>query len=466
MNNIDSNHFSQKPLKNSFADEASLMENKQMEVSVFPTELLPHELPNKLNDPNIDGFLKGFTIVDNEGIRCDDKEVVEKQSGIIADVVKQLTTNMVKGLGITSLSLPIKVFEPKTQLERDIEWWAFAPQFLKKAGLSLDPIESLKQVTKFVLSALFLSTEQMKPFNPYLGETYQGVFDDGSQVYLEHTCHTPCISHYYLSDIDKTYTYSGFFELATEGALKMVLNNQLIVLNKGKAKAYLKATNREVLIQCPSIAIGGLVYGQRVVSWRNMLKIEDHSNNLIVLVYFNKAISELKDKRVHDFIGGIYSHDFSKDKHKKHHNDNTHDFFEEKIKKKPEDKYRIVSIEGSYLEKLYFNNKADYDFRENSPNKFYPYFPKSSNNDFSTYSNTEHIILPSDSRYREDLIWLKRALLNKENYNDYSLFSGKWKLILEAQQRIDREKRKEIKKEEKKEKKGLFGAIHSMFKKK
>ena len=474
MENIDNNHFSDKLIKESFADPDSLRKHKQMEVSIHPVNLDYIEIQNKLVDPNVDGFLKGFTIIDNEGIRCDDKEIVAKQSGIFSDVVKQLTTNMLKGYSITSLSLPIKIFEPKTQLERNIAWWSFAPKFLKEAGKCFDPIETLKLVTKFVLSALFLSTEQLKPFNPYLGETFQAVFEDGSQVYLEHTSHTPCISNYYLTDIDKNYDFSGYFELTTEGAIKMVLNNQLIVLNKGKAKVHLKETQNDLFIQFPSISVGGLVYGQRVVGWRNMLKIEDHKNNLIVLVYFNKSVNSIKKKRAHDFTGGIYSHDFSKEHKKdKHHHEY---FYEEKVKKEPEDKYKLISIEGSYLEELYFNGKQDYDFRIHSPYKFHPYFPNNSDNSISKYSNTNHLILPSDSRYREDLIWLKRAFLNNDKFNDYSALSGKWKLILEAQQRIDRENRhaiKEAKKhhkvhndeEEKPKKKGIMSSINSYFKK-
>lgn len=452
--NIAQEHMTIGKLSQSFVDEESVWKNKGIKIETHPAELSSTELPNSLNDPNVNGFLHGFSIIDNEGIKCDDQEVVDKQSGIFVEVVKQLTSNMLKGQGITSLSLPIKVFEPKTQLERDIEWWSFAPTFLKKAGQEVDPIESLKNVTAFVLSSLFLSTEQLKPFNPYLGETYQATFEDGSQVYLEHTSHTPCISNYLLRDVNMDYQMSGFFDLATEGAIKMVLNNQLIVLNKGKATVDLKGSNRSLQIQFPSICISGLVYGQRVVSWRNMLRIEDRSQNLIVLVYFNKSVSHLKKKRAHDFYGGIYSHDFSNDKKNK-------EFFEEKVRKEPDAKHKLIHIEGSYLEELYFNNKKFHDFRVMSPNKFFPYYPKSMKNDLSKFSNTECLILPSDSRYREDLIWLKRAFLYKDLFGPYSALSGKWKLLLEAQQRIDREKRAEKKKADHGHKKGFISSLFS-----
>lgn len=453
INDFQKLHFNEDQIKNSFADKDSLLKNKNMSLSALPTDLTPEEIPNKLIDPTKDGFLTGFTVLDKEGIRCDDEEIVKKQSGIITEVVKQLTLNMFKGL--TSLSLPIKVFEPKTQLERDIEWWCYAPKYLKKAGDEIDPVESLKQVTAFVLSALYLSTEQLKPFNPYLGETFQSVFEDGTTVYLEHTSHTPCISNYLILDSENKYTFSGFFDLATEGALKMVYNNSLIVMNKGKGTVHLHKSNRSVHIQFPSITIGGLVLGKRVVSWRHFMKIEDPTNNLIVLVYFNRSIPSLKKKRIHDFSGGIYHHDFSKDKKK------AGEFFEEKLKKEPDSKYKICSIEGSYLEQLFFNDKPYHDFRITPPCKFHSYYPHNQKvKPVCDYINTNHLILPSDSRYREDLIWLKRAFIYKELFNEYSVYSGKWKLILEAQQRIDREKRKEHKDSlDKGNKKGYFSSF-------
>ena len=46
-------------------------------------------------------------------------------------------------------------------------------------------------------------------------------------------------------------------------------------------------------------------------------------------------------------------------------------------------------------------------------------------------------ILPSDCRYREDLVWLK--------YN-YMLIAHQWKIRLEVQQRLDRKNRADAKK--------------------
>ena len=46
--------------------------------------------------------------------------------------------------------------------------------------------------------------------------------------------------------------------------------------------------------------------------------------------------------------------------------------------------------------------------------------------------------IPSDCRYREDLIWLKRSLLCSEYNKLYEEYAQRWKVALEIQQRHDR----------------------------
>jgi hypothetical protein len=43
-----------------------------------------------------------------------------------------------------SLSLPIRIFEPRSMLERYTDWFAFAPDLLDKAGSCKDKIEAFK----------------------------------------------------------------------------------------------------------------------------------------------------------------------------------------------------------------------------------------------------------------------------------------------------------------------------------
>ena len=41
---------------------------------------------------------------------------MDKQKGVLINVLKQLTVNLLKGLTITHISLPIKIFEPRSAI--------------------------------------------------------------------------------------------------------------------------------------------------------------------------------------------------------------------------------------------------------------------------------------------------------------------------------------------------------------
>lgn len=86
---------------------------------------------------------------------------------------------------------------------------------------------------------------------------------------------------------------------------------------------------------------------------------------------------------------------------------------------------KICDITGSWIEKICFNKKVYWSFDKTeeyiSHQQFFVENP-----------------LPSDCRFREDLIWL---FYGNESY------SQEWKLALEAQQRLDRKNRNKDKKE-------------------
>jgi hypothetical protein len=93
-------------------------------------------------------------------------------------VLKQIVANSLKGLGLSHISLPIKIFEPRSSIQRICDLWS-AHSYLSAASKCTDPVERMKNVITFSMSSIYLCTSQSKPFNPLLGETHQGTFDDG-----------------------------------------------------------------------------------------------------------------------------------------------------------------------------------------------------------------------------------------------------------------------------------------------
>ena len=103
---------------------------------------------------------------------------------------------MFKGLGISHISLPVRIFESRSTVERLSDYFAFAPHFLKAASIIPDHRERLNLCIAFAIGPLYCCCSQRKPFNPLLGETMQAEFPDGTRIYCEHTSHHPPITNF------------------------------------------------------------------------------------------------------------------------------------------------------------------------------------------------------------------------------------------------------------------------------
>lgn len=116
----------------------------------------------------------------------------------MSNVIKQVIKCVLTGQPVSGISLPVRVFEPRSQIERMLDTFGFAPIFLRQAALETDHLERLKLVITSVVAGMYGSVKQLKPFNPLLGETYQGYYDDGTRIFCEHTSHHPPISNFLL----------------------------------------------------------------------------------------------------------------------------------------------------------------------------------------------------------------------------------------------------------------------------
>lgn len=87
------------------------------------------------------------------------------------DLVKKVGKKLMVGKGAVAVSLPVRIFERRSTLERILDLWSTGPIFLKAAALATDPLEKLKYTIAFFVSGLHMQVEMRKPFNPILGET-------------------------------------------------------------------------------------------------------------------------------------------------------------------------------------------------------------------------------------------------------------------------------------------------------
>lgn len=59
-----------------------------------------------------------------------------------------------EGKAIIGLSLPVKIFEKRSMLEKICDLWSTGPIYLTKAAKCTDPIERMKNVIAFAISGL------------------------------------------------------------------------------------------------------------------------------------------------------------------------------------------------------------------------------------------------------------------------------------------------------------------------
>ena len=411
--------------KNSFCSEEIYNKSKTYQAP-FPIQLSKEQLIFKYNPD----YLKDFLIKDYYGVYCLNQEIVDRQSGVIKDLIVQLTKSILTRTHRT-ISLPIRIFEPRSMIERFTDWFAFAPDLLEKAAKCEDKIETFKYVILFAISALFRSTEQLKPFNPILGETYQCEWEEGSKFYVEHISHHPPISNIYITSSKNLFVVSGYINMEVGGIIKAMFKNAMLMIPKGKMTVYFPEKKQTISFQLPKINLGGAIWGQRYIYFYDHMKFEDTENNLKAIIAFANWTRELKKKRIHDIYGKLFKYNFTEEELKK-------PFYCDNLPYDPfptNNEDIITEITGSWLEEIKFDDKVAFSIKESVPTPIYP------------VDNP----LPSDSRYREDRIWLKHSFDNKDFRKVFEEYAQKWKLALEAQQRFDKGLRKEYKDKKAKE---------------
>lgn len=102
--------------------------------------------------------LPGYVRNKTGGLKCLNKQELNSQSGIISELIKKAGKQLMEGKHIVGISLPVRIFEPRSTLERMVDWWCTAPIYLTNAANTDDPLERFKQVITFAVSSLYNGT--------------------------------------------------------------------------------------------------------------------------------------------------------------------------------------------------------------------------------------------------------------------------------------------------------------------
>lgn len=176
---------------------------------------------------------------------------------------------------------------------------------LRKAADTSDHLERLKLVIAFTISSIYLCNGQNKPFNPLLGETLQGKFEDGTKFFCEHTSHHPPISNFLVEDKDNKYNLSGYYEITG----KMGANHFVSGLRGPNDLVF--SDGQHIRFGFPSYRLGGTVMGERTIEAIGSCTFEDLTNNrkaVLIMGTFKKTgwIRSSTSGSKDEFTGMIY----------------------------------------------------------------------------------------------------------------------------------------------------------------
>lgn len=402
-----------------FITEKAIKEKIELPLPLYlPVERLAIKKATEVSE-----LFQQFTREPTGTLKLVQEDIRKAQSGVIMDVLKQAGLSIIDGKGVVGLSLPVRIFENRSTIERISDLWGYAPYYLNKA-VSSEPIERIRCVLSMIVAGLPHNLSQWKPFNPLLGETYSGILEDGTTIDSEHTSHHPPVTNYYIKN--QNWKIHGRFCYNAE-----IKANKQNAFNEGWGTVEW-ADGYKIKFTQPMIQIGGTVMGSRDIKFiASACAVDELSGMKGVIKFAAEAKTGLSSwflkSRYDTFKGSIYMYD------KNIHNQTLALKWPKMVRNLGDMKdiaQEIEKIEGSWQENLKFGNEVYWDITEHL-NKNCQKYPVGNP-------------LPSDCRFREDILWM--------TYKDKNLAQN-WKVKLEEQQRWDRAVRKKFVDDEQKEQK-------------
>ena len=109
---------------------------------------------------------------EKQGLLYKNEEAKKKIYRTAKYLVAKMGKNILTGKSILNISFPVFIFDKRTLHQAFCHEHRLAPYYLSRAAHTPDVLERLKWVTVHLISFLHLTTTQIKPFNPLIGEIW------------------------------------------------------------------------------------------------------------------------------------------------------------------------------------------------------------------------------------------------------------------------------------------------------
>ncbi|KRX02731.1 hypothetical protein PPERSA_02221 [Pseudocohnilembus persalinus] len=218
-------------------------------------------------------------------------------------VIKKIGKNIFSAKSLINISLPIFVFDFSSNLYRQALGLGYTPTHLDKAAATENPVEQMKWVMTNQLSSIVLQLNISKPFNPILGETFQG-FVNNNPVYYEQISHHPPI--FAFQYFGKNFIFQGNGQTIVN-----MHANSVNAANIGFFEVKFLQTQNTIYTTCPETIFTGTVMGNRMINLDGKIYGWDLQNNLYCEIQINPKKKSMfhspAQKCTEDyFAGGIF----------------------------------------------------------------------------------------------------------------------------------------------------------------
>ncbi|CAK70450.1 unnamed protein product (macronuclear) [Paramecium tetraurelia] len=229
------------------------------------------------------------------GTACQDEKIIDLARSVGKNMIKQVGQKLLSGnFNLTTVSFPIKAMIPKSALEKTFMQTILFPLYMNKAASLQKPLERMKLSIVALISNYIQANSFLKPLNPILGETFEGGYEDGTQLYCEQISHHPPLSYFLVYGPKKSYKFFGYSLYEAKAGL-----NSLTILNHGKRT--IQFPDQKIVCTFSSEHYSGTFFGTMKNESQGALSFVDEVNNLNCIVQLGKV----KNKPTDYFEGEI-----------------------------------------------------------------------------------------------------------------------------------------------------------------
>ncbi|CAH1716420.1 unnamed protein product [Chironomus riparius] len=191
------------------------------------------------------------------------------------------------GKDLSKITMPVHFNEPLSFLQRMVEYMEYS-QLMRIAAEQTDPINRLKYIAAFAVSALACNWDRMgKPFNPLLGETYE-IERPEFRCLCEQVSHHPPVSAFHAESPSFQFYGSIYPKIKFWG-------KSIEIQPKGTLTVKLPKWDETYSWNNPNCTIHNVIVGKLWMEQYGTIEIVNHQSGLKAILQFKATGSIHKD---------------------------------------------------------------------------------------------------------------------------------------------------------------------------